>query len=173
MNCGKISTGWESLDAFQKKGVPQALANPRKSTNKSKEYRFKKKISEKAKSVSSVKSVFNFLSITAGVWTLYYHRYNYSVLPLCPQPSAGTQIKKKKHGCHGLDTDRSFHGSFFWFYWAIDYWILVWIYLDLKVLGHFLFLSQWFIDKNQDKPTSCENITNSAPTYPPPKDNPS
>ena len=49
------------------------LANPRKSKNKSKEYRLKKKISEKVKSVSSVKSVFKFLSIAAGVWTLYYH----------------------------------------------------------------------------------------------------
>ena len=43
VNWGKISTGWESSNAFQKKRVPQALANPRKSTNKSKEYRFKKK----------------------------------------------------------------------------------------------------------------------------------
>ena len=42
------------------------LANPRKSKNKSKEYRLQEKISEKVKSVFSVKSVFNFLSIAAG-----------------------------------------------------------------------------------------------------------
>ena len=54
------------------------LANPRKSINKSKEYRLKKKISEKVKSVFSVQSVFKFLSIAVGGWTLYYHRYNFS-----------------------------------------------------------------------------------------------
>ena len=94
VNWGEISTGWESSDAFQKKGEPQALANPRKSRLKSNNYLPTKKISEKVKSVFSVKSVFKFLSIAAGLWTLYYHRYNYSVLPLCPWPSAGPQIKK-------------------------------------------------------------------------------
>ena len=70
------------------------LANPRKSKNKSKEYRLKKKSVKKSNPCSSVISVFKFLSIAAGGWTLYYHRYIYSVVPLCPQPAAGTQIKK-------------------------------------------------------------------------------
>ena len=63
-------------DAFQKKGVPQALANPLKSENKSNNHLPTKKISEKVKSVSSVQSVFNFLSIAVGVWPHCYHRYN-------------------------------------------------------------------------------------------------
>ena len=35
------------------------------------------------------------------------------MLALCPWPAAGTRIKKKEHGLLGLDTDWSFHGSFF------------------------------------------------------------
>ena len=86
------------LMLFRRKGVPQALANPRKSENKSNNHLPTKKISEKAKSVSSVQSVFKFLSIAVGWWTHYSHWYIYSLLLLCPQPSAGPQIKKMKHG---------------------------------------------------------------------------
>ena len=45
-----------------KKGSAQALANPAKSITKSKQHLPTKKISEKANSVFSVKSVFKFLS---------------------------------------------------------------------------------------------------------------
>ena len=66
------------------------------------------------------------------------HRYYHSVLSLCPQPSAWTQIKKWNTDCteiHGL----VFHGSIFWFNLANDTWIPLWIYWDLRVLTHSLF----------------------------------
>ena len=62
------------------------------------------------------------------------------MLALCPWPAAGTRIKKKEHGLLGLDTDRSFHGSFFDIIelMVLGFWL--WICLDLQVLGHFLSL---------------------------------
>ena len=122
MNWGKISTGWESSDAFQKKGVPQALANLRTSTNKSKEYRFKKKISEKVKSVFSVKSVFKFLSITAGVWTLYYHRYNFPCCRCAPSLRQGHKSKKETR-ITPRSTDWSFTDNFLIIFhqWYLDF----------------------------------------------------
>ena len=112
------------LMLFIRRGVPQALANPRKSTNKSKEYSFKKKISEKAKSVFSVQSVFKFLSIAAGWWTHYSHRYIYSLLSLlCPQPSAGPQIKKWNTDStdeHGLVFSR-IHFLIIFRQWYLDF----------------------------------------------------
>ena len=52
-----------------------------------------------------------------------------------------TNQKKKKHGLLGLDTDWSFHGSFFDIIelMVLGFWL--WICLDLQVLGHFLSLA--------------------------------
>ena len=63
------------------------------------------------------------------------------MLALCPWPAAGTRIKKKEHGLLGLDTDWSFHGSFFDIIelMVLGFWL--WICLDLQVLGHFLSLA--------------------------------
>ena len=58
----------------------------------------RKKISEKVKSVSSVKSVFKFLSIAAGVWTLYYHRYNFFRVAVVSPAFGRDTNQKKKHG---------------------------------------------------------------------------
>ena len=69
--------------------------------------------------------------------------YCHSVSSLYPQPSAGTQIKKKETRIEQRNTDRSFHGSIF--FDIIELMILgfwLWIYWDLRVLGHSL--SWWY-----------------------------
>ena len=85
---------------------------------------------------ASVESVFNFrpVDIAAGWWTLYSHWYCHSVLALCPQPSAWTQIKKMKHWYHrgtriGLFTDfffdliwSMFFGFHYGFIWIRECW---------------------------------------------------
>ena len=46
--------------------------------------------------------------------------------------------QKMKHGLH-REPRIGLSRIFLWYYWANDSWILVWIQLDLQVLGHFLF----------------------------------
>ena len=95
----------------------------RKSTkiqNKSNNHLPTKKISEKAKSVFSVQSVFKFLSIAEGRWTLlltdifilcFSLIYSFRVAIVSPAFGVDTN-QKKKHGYHGLDTDWSFTDLF-------------------------------------------------------------
>ena len=82
------------------------------------------------------------------------HGCIHSVLSLCPQPSAWTQIKKRNTDI--TDFTRIGLSRIFFFdnIWVSDSWILLWIYLDLRVLTHSL---SWrlvlrFIDKNLVKP---------------------
>ena len=113
------------------------LANPRKSKNKSKEYRLQEKISEKVKSVFSVQSVFKFLSIAAGWWT--YSLIYYSVCRCVPSLRQGHKSKKWNTDSTDFTRISLFTDSFFWFYfgqWCFDFGV---IYLDLQVLEHFLF----------------------------------
>ena len=122
---------------------------------------------------ASVLSVFHFrpVDIAEGWWTLsltdlfipcYFWMYSfrvsnrliYFVLPLCPQPSAWTQIKKRNTDNTDL-TRIGLSRIFFWYYlgqWCLDLGL---IYLDLRVQRHSLFpvrLVLWFQTKNLDKP---------------------
>ena len=88
------------------------LANPRKSKNKSKEYRLKKKSVKKSNPCSSVISVFKFLSIAVGGWTLYYHRYNFSWWRCVPSLRQEHKSKNETR-ITPMNTDWSFHGFIF------------------------------------------------------------
>ena len=106
---------------------------------------------------ASVISVFHFrpVDIAEGWWTplltdifiqccswIYSFRVSHgcihSVLSLCPQPSAWTQIKKRNTDI--TDFTRIGLSRIFFFdnIWVSDSWILLWIYLDLRVLTHSL-----------------------------------
>ena len=79
--------------------------------------------------------------------------YSFRVVVVSPAFGVDTN-QKKKHGYHRLYTDWSFTDLFFDNIWGSDSWILLWIYLDLRVLTHSL---SWrlvlrFIDKNLVKP---------------------
>ena len=122
----------------------------------------------------SVISVFHFrpVDIAEGWWTplltdifiqccsqIYLFRVAHgcihSVLPLCPQPSAWTLIKKRNTDITDLTQIGLSRISFFWYYlgqWCLDLGL---IYLDLRVQRHSLFpvrLVLWFQTKNLDKP---------------------
>ena len=84
----------------------------------------------------------------------------FSVLSLCPQPAAWTQIKKRNTDSTDF-TRIGLSRIFFWCYLANDSWILVWILQDLQVLGHFLF-SICFAMHN------CYRMFPSANKYQPP-----
>ena len=145
MNCGKISTGWESSGAFQKKGVPQALANLRTSTNKSKEYRFKKKKSvKKSNPCPPLNQCLNFCPSPQA-----YGHYIITdiIFPCCrcvPSLRQGHKSKKETR-ITPRNTDRSFHGFIFWWYFVSEIWILIWIKQDLRALrcSLFRYLDYW------------------------------
>ena len=97
-----------------KRGVPQALANPRKSTKKSKDYRSKKIIRERLIRVARCYPCFIFL--TCGhrrrlMDTMPSHWNPFPSLDIV-STTFGVDKSKKKHGYHGLYTDQSFTDFF-------------------------------------------------------------
>ena len=135
----------------KEKGVPQALANPLKSTklNPITICQLRKSV-KKPNPCPQCHPCLNFCpspKADGQYYSLIYsfrvsHRYIYSVLPLCPQPSAGTQIKKRNTDTTDL-TLIGLSRIFLIIFFLILFWLMIlglglWIYLDLRVLTHSL-----------------------------------
>ena len=102
------------------------------------------------------------MSISLRRWTLYSHRYSHSVLMLCPQPSAWTQIKKMKHWYH-RGTRIGLHGSIFFEIfrqWYLDYgfgFSRIWSTMVLAFSNHFSPLSFSPVGEMQVSP-NCQRL---------------
>ena len=90
----------------------------------------------------------------------YYHWYCHYVVAVCFWTAAGTRIKKMKADSPDFTRIGLFTDSFFddIELMILGFWF--WFSRICKCWGTFFFLSLCFLDKNQDKHTSCENIKN-------------